>query len=233
MDMIQTNFTPGKIQRILEGDQPAPQFYNKAFGRYHVAIEDGLNTSTQRQMQLAQMVALKTEAGINFSEEDFLEASTLQNKKKILDNLQKQKQQQQQMAQQQQQAQEQLIAAQTSDAQARAEANRGLAIERASRVDENEALAVERRAAAIRDQDTGLLSLVRAMKEIETIDIGHITELVAIQNLMSARQQQQDVATKGTTEDKKAEAIAAVSSKSRENPIGMEQPQQQAAMQAQ
>ena len=50
MDMIQTNFTPGKIKRILEDQEPAPQFYNKAFGRYHVAIEDGLNTSTDRSV---------------------------------------------------------------------------------------------------------------------------------------------------------------------------------------
>jgi len=218
MDMIQTNFTPGKIQRILEGEQPAPQFYSKAFGRYHVAIEDGLNTSTQRQMQLAQMVQLKAEAGINFSEEDFIEASTLQNKKRILDNLAKQKQEAQQLAQQAQQAEMQVKAAQTEDLTARAEANRGLAIERASRVDENEALAVERRAAAIKDQDMGLLALVKAMKEIDTADLSHLEQLLGIQNLLSARQSQQDEINKDVTEDKKAEAIAAVSSKSRNQP---------------
>ena len=215
MDYVQSNFTPGKVQQILEGKEPADQFYNKAFGRYHVAIEEGLNTSTQRQMQLWQMVQLKAEAGINFSEEDFLEASTLQNKKQILDNLAKQKQQAEQQQQQQMQAQMGLIQAQTEDVQARAEANRGLGLERASRVEENHALAVERRAAAIRDEDAGILSLVKAMKEIHTADIADISQLVGIQDMMHARQQEQQKMEQGNTE-KEAEAIAAVSSKSRE-----------------
>jgi hypothetical protein len=213
MDMIQTNFTPGKIQRILEGEEPAPQFYSKAFGRYHVAIEDGLNTSTQRQMQLAQMVALKTEAGIEFSPEDYIEASTLQNKKKILDNLQKKQQQLQEQQQQIQQAELEFTNARSEDMLARSYANKGLAIERSSRVDENAALAVERRAAAIKDQDIGFLSLVRAMKEIDTADISHIQQLVTIQNLMNARQENTNNAQESDiAQEKKAEAISAVSS---------------------
>jgi hypothetical protein len=227
MDMIQTNFTPGKIQRVLEGEQPSQQFYNKAFGRYHVAIEDGYLTSTQRQMQLAQMVTLKTQAGIEFSPEDYIEASTLQNKTRILENIEKANQQAQQQAQSQQQSAMQLNEARSEDMKSRAEANRGLAIERASRVDENEALAVERRAAAIKDQDQGILALVKAMREIETTDLGHLQQLLTIQNIMSARQQQQDVMNEGSTEDKKAEAIAAVSSRSRN-----QQPEQQVGLQA-
>jgi hypothetical protein len=223
MDYIQTNFTPGKIQKILEGKQPAPQFYNKAFGRYHVAIEDGLNTSTQRQMQLAQMVSLKAEAGINFSEEDMLEASTLQNKKQILDNLAKQKQQAMQQQQQVQQAQLRVMETQAQDNEAKAEANRGLGLERASRVEENHALAVERRAAAIKDQDIGLLNLVKAMKEIETTDISHIKELFTLSNLLTERQRMEE-ATNPASTDKESSAIAAVSSRSRQP----QQPPQQA-----
>lgn len=228
MDMIQTNFTPGKIQRILEDEEPAPQFYNKAFGRYHVAIEDGLNTSTQRQMQLAQMVQLKTEAGINFSEEDFLEASTLQNKKRILDNLQKRQQQEQQQQQQQQEAQLRYVNSQAEDMEARAEANRGLGLERASRVEENHALAVERRAAAIKDQDQGLLSLVKAMKEIETVEIGHVKELFTLSDMLMARQQMEEAQPKGV--EKEAQAIASVSGKSRQIPTAEGQSPEQPQM---
>jgi hypothetical protein len=226
MDMIQTNFTPGKIQRILEGEKPSPQFYSKAFGRYHIAIEDGLNTATQRQMQLAQMMLLKTEAGINFSQEDILEASTLQNKKRIMDNMNKNNQKAEQQAMQEQQANVNLINARAEDMTARSEANRGLAIERASRVDENEALAVERRAAAIKDQDLGLLSLVKAMKEIDTVDISHISQLMAIQNMLNDRQKFDDKVSDENTKDKKAEAIAAVSRAS--HPVQPQQVENQA-----
>ena len=224
MDYIQTNFTPGKIQKILEGDQPAPQFYNKAFGRYHVAIEEGLNTMTQRQMQLAQMVQLKVEAGIDFSPEDMLEASNLQNKTKILENMEKRNQQAQQQQQQVSELQMRELQAKIENLEGQAEANRGLGLERASRVEENSALAVERRAAAIRDQDEGLLSLVKAMKEIDSHDISHISELMAISDMMKARQNQEELQRAPATE-KAAESIAAVSAISR-------QPQQAAGVNA-
>ena len=55
--MIQSNFTPGKIKRIIE-QEPTIQFYNKAFGKYDAAVEEGLNTTTQRQMQLVQLLQL-------------------------------------------------------------------------------------------------------------------------------------------------------------------------------
>lgn len=223
LDYIQTNFTPGKVSRILEGEQPAPEFYNKAFGKYHVAIEEGQNTSTQRQMQLLQMVQLQTEAGVQFAPEDFIEASTLQNKKKLTDNMAKRQQAQEQQMQQQQQAELRFTHAKSEDMEGRAEANRGLGLERASRVEENHALAVERRAAAIRDEDTGLLNLVKAMKEIETIDINHVKDLFTIQSIMKAQQNIEEKQDEGSTE-KEAEAIAAVSAKSRQPE--QQQPQQ-------
>ncbi len=81
IDIIQSNFTPGKIKRIIE-DEPSPQFYNKAFGKYDCSVEEGLNTITQKQMQFAQMLELR-EAGVQISDQDLLEAATLQNKKKL------------------------------------------------------------------------------------------------------------------------------------------------------
>lgn len=219
LDYITTNFAPGKISRILENEEPSEQFYNKSFGKYNVVIEDGLNTSTQRQMQLWQMVQLKTEAGINFSQADFIEASTLQNKKKIMDNLAME----QQKAEQQVKLQQGLIQAQTEDIQARAEANRGLGLERASRVDENHALAVERRAAAHRDEDIGLLNLVKAMNEIETVKIGHLSELFALTEIMENRRAMKDEQVSNSTQDEAA-AIAAVSPQSRNNQqVGLQQ----------
>lgn len=222
MDYIQTNFTPGKVERILEGQRAAPQFYSKAFGRYHVAIEEGLNTTTQRQMQLWQMVQLKTEANIEFSDEDYIEASTLQNKTQILEHLAQNRERQQQQLQQELELESNFKQAQTEDVQARAEANRGLGLERASRVDENNALGIERRAKAIADQDAGILSLVKAMKEIESTDISHVKELFAIQALMNARQDMQEMRRPPATV-KEADAIAAVSARTRQP----QQPEQQ------
>jgi len=75
-------------------------------------------------------------------------------------------------------------------------ADQGLGYERLSRVEENKALAVERRAAAERDHEAGLLDLVKAIKELDHMDIDQLTKLVAI--AQSFREQDQAQEQKST-----------------------------------
>ena len=182
IDIIQSNFTPGKVKRIIEAE-PAQQFYNKAFGKYDAAIEDGLNTTTQRQMQFAQMLQLR-EAGVPISNEDLLEASTIQNKNKIIENTVKREQQAAQMQQQQAQITMQELQARTNLANSRAEADRGLGLERMSRINENQALAVERKAEAEKDREIALLNFVKALKEIEDVDLMQLEKLLKLSQMM-------------------------------------------------
>lgn len=191
IDLIQNNFTPGKVKRII-AEEPTQQFYDKAFGRYDAAVEDGLNTTTQRQMQFAQLIQLR-ELGVPITTSDLLEASTLQGKKKIIENAVKQEQEAAQMQQMQAQVQMQQLQAQTELAKARTEADHGLGLERISRIQENQALAVEREAASHRDEEAALLNLVKALKEIETIDLAHVEKLVALSQVLNVKEQQQDV----------------------------------------
>lgn len=188
IDLIQANFTPGKIKKILEGEEPSGQFHNKAFGKYHAAVEDGLNTTTQKQMQFAQLLHLRG-AGIPIPDNILIDAATIQNKQKLLDALS----QQQEAAQAQQQQQAQLAQAQAEAtlevARARAAADQGLGVERMSRVQENAALAEERRAAATKDEDLALLNLVKALKELESMDLSHIHKLVELANVIKRNEQ--------------------------------------------
>ena len=179
IDVIQTNFTPGKVKKILEGQEPAPQFYNKAFGKYNAVVEEGLNTSTQRQMQFAQLLQLK-EAGVPVPNETLLDACTLQDKTKLVETIKQQEQQQAQMQQQEAQASLQEMVARSNLANARAEADRGLGMERISRIQENQALAYERQAQAAKDDEIGLLNLIKAAKELEGIDIEHMERIMGI-----------------------------------------------------
>jgi len=200
IDIIQSNFTPGKIKRIIE-DEPSPQFYNKAFGKYDCSVEEGLNTITQKQMQFAQMLELR-EAGVQISDQDLLEAATLQNKKKIIENAVKQ---QQEMAQQQQkeaQAALEQQAAQINLANARAKADTGLGLERVSRIEENKALAVERKAEAAKDREMAVLNFARALKEIEDVDISQLEKLLNISQLVKAREKGEEVDAEDSTEEK-------------------------------
>ncbi len=190
IDIIQANFTPGKIGKVLENEDPTPEFFNKNFGRYNAAVEDGLNTVTQRQMQFAQMLQLR-EAGVPITTADLLESATIQGKDKIIENAQKQEQQAAQMQQMQMQLQMEQLQAQTKLANARATADEGLGIERLSRVQENQALALERRAQAAKDDESALLEKVKALKELETIDLSHLEKLIQLANVMKVQQQDQ------------------------------------------
>ena len=189
-EIIQINYTPGKIKKILEGQEPKPLFYNKAFGKYHAAVEEGLNTTTQKQMQMAQMLMLR-EAGVPISNQDLLEASTLQNKKMVIDNMMKEQQAAQQQQQQQAQIQMQEVQARTNLAHARAQADQGLAVERTSRVEENRALAIQKIHEANKQDEEAILNKVKILKELEDMDLGHIEKLINMANLLKVQEQQQ------------------------------------------
>jgi hypothetical protein len=188
LDLVQANFTPGKIKNILEGEEPSPQFYSKAFGKYNIVVSEGLNTDTQKQMNFAQVLQLRTEANVPIPDEYLLEAATIQDKKKLIELIQKKQQQAEQMQQQQQQLQMAEVQSRIDLAKARATADEGLGVERYSRVEENKALAVERRAAAIKDQESGFLDLVKALKEIEDIDISSVQKLIELSHLVKANE---------------------------------------------
>lgn len=188
MKVVQANYTPGKIKKILEGEEPAPLFYNKAFGKYHCSVELGLNTETQKQMQLAQMIQLR-EMGINIPEENILEAAAIQNKDRIIQTLKAQQEQASQLQQQQAAIQMEEIQSRTNLARARATADEGLGYERISRIQENQQLAVERAAKAEEDRTDAMLNRVKALKELEDVDLGHLERLIALSRLLKQEEE--------------------------------------------
>lgn len=186
IDIIQANYTPGKVAKIIHRE-PSPEFYNKNFGRYDAAIEEGLNTTTQKQMQFAQLLQLR-EAGIQIPDTVLIKAATLQNKTELVEALEQNAQQQQQIQQMQMQAALQEQQARTQLAQARATADEGLGIERMSRVQENAALAEERRAQAKKDDEVALLNKVKALKELESLDLTHLQTLINLAQTLNRAQ---------------------------------------------
>ena len=178
LSLIQANFSPGKMKRITSSE-PTPQFYNKAFGKYDAAVEEGLNTSTQRQMQFKQLLALR-ELGVPVPTNLLVESSTLQNKKELVDAIGEQEASQSQMQDLQLQMTIKEQMAKIKDLESRAEANAGLGLERASRVQENRALAIERLAESEKDKELGMLHKVNAMKELESMDLAQLEQLLKL-----------------------------------------------------
>lgn len=188
--LIQANFTPGKVARILE-TPPSAQFYHKNFGLYDAAVEEGVNTSTQKQMQFVQLINLR-EIGLPIPDEVLINAATLQDKKDLIDTMAQARQAQQQASQAQQQMEAQVQQANMELMQARASADRGLGMERVSRIEENQALAVERKAEAQKDLDLGMLNVVKALKEIESIDIDQVQKLITLAQIVKNHQREQE-----------------------------------------
>lgn len=178
IDLIQSNFREAKIRRIIEED-PTPDFKNKSFQKYDCVVIEGCDTASQKMLAFKQKLYLK-EIGIPIPTEDLLADATFQNKNETIEKIVKQEQEQAQMQQQQAQMQMKQLEAQANLANARAQADQGLAIERTSRVSENQALAVERRAESIADLERASLDKIKAVKELATIDLTQFEQLLSI-----------------------------------------------------
>ncbi len=202
--LIQQNWTPGKVQRIL-GKEPTEQFYNRAFGKYDAVVEEGLNTATQRQMQFKQLLEMR-EMGVEIPTEMLIKSSTLQEKNELIEAISQQQQQQQQMAQQQSEMQMQVLQAQIEDLKSRAMANQGLGVERVSRVEENRALAIERIAEAQKDRDLGTLDRIKAIKELTDIDLGQIERAINIIKAIQESQSQEETTNANIQQEKPIQA---------------------------
>ncbi len=174
LKLIQNNYTPEKIKLITKKD-PTPEFYSKSFGRYNVVVEEGILTDTQRQSQFVQLVALK-QMGILPPEGDALiiENSNLHGKKDLHAVVQQKNQAESQAQQQWMQMQMQNQATVTEGIQSKAESDRALAAERLNKVGLDAALNMERMSRAEEERTAGALNLIKALKELDTMDLDNL-----------------------------------------------------------
>lgn len=189
MEIVRNNYTPAKVKKILEKD-PSPDFYNKIWGKYHCNVESGFNTETAKQMEFAQLIQLRN-LQVPGLDGALLEAATIQNKDKILKRLEEQNQQAQQVQQQQSQAQEQQFQAQIEMMVSKALADKGLYAERLSKIEETKALNVQRISEANKNDELATLNKLKAIKELEQIDLTHIQTLLGMVRELKASEQAQ------------------------------------------
>lgn len=178
IDLIQANFSFGKVKRILRQD-PSNQFYNRVFQKFDCVVEEGLNTATQRQMAFGQAFALM-QAGVPIPPKFLLDHITIQDKKQLIELMEQQQQQQQQQAKDSHDMQMQLHQANIASLQAKSQADQGLGVERVARVEENRALAVERLAEAQNQRSLSVYHELKAVQELEMLDLNQIEKLFSI-----------------------------------------------------
>lgn len=193
IEIIQNSFTADKVRRII-AEEPSPEFYDKNFGRYDAAIEEGINTTTQKQVQFAQLLHLKS-AGIPIPDEAILDATTIQGKQELIETIKASREKAEQAQQQQSSLQQQQLQAQVNAMNSQSVADQGLGLERLSRIQENQQQAIERsasaeeaRAKAQTDKTVSLLNITKALQEIEEVDLRSLEKLIALSKMLKETQ---------------------------------------------
>jgi hypothetical protein len=193
LKLIQLNYTPEKIKLITK-KEVTPEFYSKTFSKYDIQIDEGLLTDTQKQSEFIQLNALKA-MGVQISDEELIDASNLHNKKKIKDRIAAQSQAAQQQEQMQIQLAMQNQQVLTEAAQSKAESDRALAAERTAKIQLDQALNAERISRAEEDRTAGVLNLVKAVKELEGIDLEQLTQKLQLLMQLEGHQMAKEQAT--------------------------------------
>ena len=139
------------------------------------------------------------QAGMPIPPEILLKNAPLQNKEELMQAVDAQQKQAQEMQQMQQQIQMAEIQSRINLANARAEADRGLGIERASRVGENIELANERSAKAEDDRIDALLNQIKAAKEIQAMDLDALIQGLQIADQLKAKSKAEEETQKPQT----------------------------------
>lgn len=182
LKLMQMNYTPEKIQLITK-KRTTDEFFSKTFAKYDIVVEEGLLTDTQQQSEFIQRAALRS-MGVQITDEELIDASDLHDKKKIRDRIAGQAQKAQQVEQLQTQMALQNQAVVTHSLGAKAQSDEALAAERVAKIQLDQALNAERISRAEEDRSAGVLNLIKAVKELETMDLdGLMKKLQILQQL--------------------------------------------------
>lgn len=188
IDLIQANWTPGKVQRIL-GEEPNPEFYNRAFGKYDAVVEEAPLTSTQKQLALRQALYLK-ELGIPIPTGYLIKNMNIPDKDELMKEIEQAEQQQVQQQQQMAQLQMQQMQIDAETKHSYSVSQQALAAERMNKTRLDAALSAERLQRADEDRAGTVLNLVKAAKEIQGMTIDQIEKAVNIAKNFSFEDEQ-------------------------------------------
>ena len=192
VEIMQKNWNKEKFARIL-GRTPSEEIGSPYVEKFDITVEEGMNTSTQRQMQAAQLFQAY-QMGIQTPEmvELIIKTMNLQNKNELLESIRASREAQEQMAQQQAQMQAQNQMSENSVLQAKAESEIALARERMAKIESMYLERVETLEKAGSEQMSKVLDLIKSLKELESIDLNNLKQKFnTIQMLEQAQAPQQ------------------------------------------
>lgn len=178
LKLIQKNYTPEKI-RMITKKEPTAEFYSQAFARYDVVVEEGVLTDTQRQAQFTQLLALQS-MGFDIPQSLIIQKSNLQDKKELNELLDAQAEQQNKLMMEEQAKQDALVEAQAESLEARGQKDAALATMHLSEIGLKNAEHAERLQRAEEDKTNAELNFVKALKELEGMDLSNLSAKIAM-----------------------------------------------------
>ncbi len=181
LQAIRKNFSKGKIRNILGHDAEA-RFWTSHSQKYAIAVEEGNYSTTQRQMELQQLLHFK-QLGMGIADKSIIRAAFITNKRQVIEDMEEQAQQQMQQQQAQSQQQEKMDNAKIMQMYSKSKMDM-------AKIDEIEASAHHKNAQTE-------LDLVRSMVELEDMDLDLIKKsydmamMIKAQNTQPTQSEQQ------------------------------------------
>lgn len=169
LQAIRKNFSKGKIRNIL-GHDADPRFWTSHSQKYAVAVEEGNYSTTQRQMELQQLLHFK-QLGMAVADKSILRAAFLTNKRQVIADMEEQMQQQQQQQQAQSQQQEKMDNAKIMGMFAKAKVDMAKEQDTMASVQERMAKIQDLHSDAEYKSSKADLEMVRTMIELEDMDL--------------------------------------------------------------
>lgn len=162
LQAIRKNFSKGKIRNIL-GHEADQRFWSSHSQKYAISVEEGNYSTTQRQMELQQLLHFK-QLGMAIPDKSILRAAFITNKRQVIADMEEAMQQQAQQAQAEAQQTEKMDNAKIMQAFSRSRLDMAKIAETQAKIQDLEASADHKKAQTEMD-------LVKSMLELETMDL--------------------------------------------------------------
>jgi hypothetical protein len=176
--LIQANYSAEKIKLITK-KEPTPEFYSGIFSRYDIVVEEGALTDTQRQNNFMSLMALK-QIGLQIPDSLLVQNSNVHDKEELNKILDAQAKQQQDVIEKRDQLELEKLAIVNKATDAKAYSDQSLGAERLNKIKLDAAVSEERMNRAEEERTAGVLNLIKAVKELESLDIDDMLKKIQI-----------------------------------------------------
>lgn len=183
-------WTPNKVERIINST-PTQEFYDSEFTKYDCVVQEGVLTDTQRQVFFRQLLDLK-QIGEQVPPGLLAKAAPIQGKSEYNEEMAKFQESQAKAQAEQQQIQDKLLQAQMELAQSQSLQQVAGAKERFTRSVANLGLEDERSSEAIQNRTQAVLDQVRAVKELDELDLKNAKEELILTSLLREQNKQEE-----------------------------------------